>query len=107
MNYRKEAYSCPLDEARQHWKDYLNSPDSIDLDLCAQFTIDAINDALEGGGTQPTIDNTSSQKLPPLPCLGCEHKEYCSSNGIQVYSIICRSKFNWRQLQASRPEVGA
>jgi hypothetical protein len=46
MNYRSDAYSCPLDEARQHWLDYLDSPDSINIDMCAQFTVDAINDAL-------------------------------------------------------------
>jgi hypothetical protein len=46
MQYRSEAYSCPLDEARQHWLDYLDSPDSINIGLCAQFTVEAINDAL-------------------------------------------------------------
>jgi hypothetical protein len=49
MNYRSDAYSCPLDEARQHWLDYLDSPDSIDIEMCAQFTVDAINETYGSG----------------------------------------------------------
>jgi len=86
MQYRSEAYSCPLDEARQHWLDYLDDHDSIAIELCAQFTVDAINDALlKRVESAPTDAQQPQPKICPcfIDGAGCV---------IQETTMLCYGK---------------
>lgn len=53
------------------------------------------------------LNRPDNLEMPPLSCLECDKKEYCSSHCIRVYSTLCKINYRRRRLQITRQSTEA